>query len=163
MGRNWVSIVVLVAVFASKPQSVDNANDVQQQKQQQQLQQQQQQLQQEQQGPLFSPFLAPDPRHNEVGVDHLFSNNLNPTKAFSPQPVQKHTTQIFQLPEPYFGKAIPSVPVLKNKQQFVQPQPLQSVQKYPPQSLQKQFVQSPSVQPVQQNTPQSLFQTINQQ
>merc|ERR1719320_2228343 len=150
MGRNWVSIVVLVAVFASKPQSVDNANDVQQQQQQQQLQQQQQQLQQQQQGPLFSPFTAPDPRQNEVGVDHLFSNNLRPTKAFSPQPVEKHTTQ-FQLPEPYFGKAIPSLPVQKNKQQFVQPQPLQSVQKYTPQTLQKQFVQSPSVQLVQQN------------
>jgi len=137
-------------VFASKHQSLDKVEEVQQQQQQQQPHQQKQPT-------LFSPFPAPDPRHNEVGVDHLFSNNLRPTKSFSLEPVQKHTSQIFKSLEPHFGKGLSSIPVQKNIQQFVQPQSPQSVQKYTP-----QFVQPPSVLPIQQNTPQSLFQTINQ-
>jgi len=148
-------------VFASKLQSLDKVEEVQQ-LQQQQRQQQQQHPQTQKQPTLFSPFTAPDPRHNEVGVDHLFSSNLRPTKSFSLEPVQKHTSQIFQTLEPHFGKGMSSVPVQKNIQQFVQPQSPQSVQKYTPHSLQQQFVQAASVLPIQQNSPQSLFQTINQ-
>jgi len=148
-------------VFASKHQSLDKTEEVQQQQQHQQLQPQRQ-PQPQKQPTLFSPFTAPDPRHNEVGVDHLFSSNLRPTKSFSLEPVQKHTSQIFQTLEPHFGKGMSSVPVQKNIQQFVQPQSPQSVQKYTPHSLQQQFVQAASVLPIQQNSPQSLFQTINQ-
>merc|ERR1711970_457558 len=140
-------------VFASKHQSLDKVEEVQQQ------QQQQQQQHQQKQPTLFSPFPAPDPRHNEVGVDHLFSNNLRPTKSFSLEPVQKHTSQIFQSLEPQFGNGLSSVPVQKNTQQFVQPQSPRPVQKYTPHTPQKQFVQSP---PIQQNNPHSLFETINQ-
>jgi len=146
-------------VFASKHQSLDKVKEVQPLQQQQQQQQQQQS---QKQPTLFSPFPAPDPRHNEVGVDHLFSNNLRPTKSFSLAPVQKHTSQTFQSLEPHFGKGLSSVPVQKNIQQFVQPQSPQSVQKYTPPALQKQFVQSPPGLPIQQNNPHSLFETINQ-